>query len=322
MPEPELTDSATKDRSSRTPTLRSSRAKSRDVPPSHVPTSLDTNGSVESRIANTKAIILDMDGTLVLGDHASGGHVALPGAIDLIDAIRAKGIPFRIFTNGSAKSPQTYVASLRRAGFRLEEEEFMTPTTVAAAWFRQKGISRVRVLGDPGVEEPLAAAGLETMAATDPAEGAQAVYSAWFRGFTFPALELACRDIWAGATLATASHVPFFAAAGGRAIGSSFAVNAMLKAMTGKRATIVGKPSLVAFRQSLRLMGVSQSHGASVIVVGDDSALESRMANAAGAISVGVATGLYSLDYWHGLPPRDRPLLALEQAAGLIPLLG
>jgi 4-nitrophenyl phosphatase len=276
---------------------------------------------LKARIAAARGIILDMDGTLVLGDHASGGHVALPGAIDLIAHIRSRGIPLRVFTNGSAKSPQTYTASLRRAGFALEDDEFMTPSTVAAAWFLQKGIRRVRVLGDPGVEEPLAAAGLETIAADDPAGDVEAVYSAWFRSFAFPALELACRDIWAGAILATASHVPFFAAAGGRAIGSSFAVNAMLRAMTGKRATIVGKPSLVAFRQALRLMGLKPADAPHVIVVGDDAALESRMANAAGAISVGVATGLNSLDYWGALPPRDRPLLALETAGELARLL-
>jgi HAD superfamily hydrolase (TIGR01450 family) len=280
-----------------------------------------TDLDLTARVAATRGIILDMDGTLVLGDHASGGHVALPGAVDLIAHIRAKGIPFRIFTNGSAKSPKIYAASLRRAGFELADEEFMTPTTVAAAWFLQKGIKRVRVLGDPGVEVPLQEAGLETIAGDDPAGGVEAVYSAWFRSFTFPALELACRDIWAGAILATASHVPFFAAAGGRAIGSSFAINAMLKAMTGKRATIVGKPSLVAFQQSLRLMGLKRSDAAHIMVVGDDSALESRMANAAGAISVGVATGLNPLDFWHALPPRDRPLLALNAAAELIPLL-
>lgn len=276
---------------------------------------------LSSRIAATRGIILDMDGTLVLGDHASGGHVALPCAVDLIAHIRAKGIPFRIFTNGSAKSPKTYAASLRRAGFELADEEFMTPTTVAAAWFLQKGIKRVRVLGDSGVEMPLQEAGLETIAGDDAASDVEAVYSAWFRSFTFPALELACRDIWAGAILATASHVPFFAAAGGRAIGSSFAINAMLKAMTGKKATIVGKPSLVAFRQSLRLMGLKKADAPHVIVVGDDAALESRMANAAGAISVGVATGLNPLDFWYALPPRDRPLLALEKAAELISML-
>ena len=281
----------------------------------------DIAATTVHRIQGTKGVILDMDGTLVLGDKASGGHVALPGAVDLIAALRAKHIPFRIFTNGSAKPPHVYAASLRRAGFVLEDAEFMTPTTVAAAWFRRKGLHRIRVLGDAEVEQPLAAAGLEVIAPDDPAEGIQAVYSAWFKGFTFPALELACRDLWAGAALATASHVPFFAAAGGRAIGSSFAINAMLKAMTGKRATIVGKPSLVAFRQALKLMGLKPVDAPHVLVVGDDSALESRMANAAGAISVGVATGLNPLEYWHALPDRDRPLLALQSAAELIPLL-
>jgi phosphoglycolate phosphatase-like HAD superfamily hydrolase len=68
-------------------------------------------------------------------------------------------------------------------------------------------------------------------------------------------------------------------------------------------------------------MGLKPADAPHVLVVGDDAALESRMANAAGAISVGVATGLNSLDYWGALPPRDRPLLALESAAELMPLL-
>ena len=281
-----------------------------------------TDLDLKARIAATRGVILDMDGTLVLGDKASGGHVALPGAVALIALLRRKGVPFRIFTNGSAKPPAVYAASLRHAGFDLADHEFMTPTTVAAEWFKQKGIRRVRVLGDADVELPLVAAGLDVIAATDPAGDVDAVYSAWFRGFTFPALELACRDIWDGAIVATASHVPFFAAAGGRAIGSSFAVNAMLKAMTGKRATILGKPSLVAFHQALKLMGLKRADAPHVIVIGDDAALETRMANAAGAISVGVATGLNPLDYWGALPDRDRPLLALASAAELAGMLG
>jgi len=277
---------------------------------------------IRKRIATARGFIFDMDGTLALGDHASGGHRPLPGAVDLIATLRQRGTPFRVFTNGSAKAPHLYAASLRKAGFDIADEEMMTPSTVAAAWFVSRGLKRVRVLGDPGVEQPLVAAGLDVVQATAHADGVQAVYSAWYRGFGFEALELACRDIWAGASLATASHVPFFAAAGGRAIGSSYAINAMLKSLTNKRATIVGKPSSVSFHHAVRAMGLPRSASPEIVVVGDDAALETRMANAAGAVSVGVATGLNSLDYWRVLPDRDRPLLAVEKAADLKPLLG
>ena len=43
---------------------------------------------IVARIKATRAVVFDMDGTLVLGDAASGGHRALSGAADLI-ALRA-----------------------------------------------------------------------------------------------------------------------------------------------------------------------------------------------------------------------------------------
>jgi len=58
------------------------------------------------------------------------------------------------------------------------------------------------------------------------------------------------------------------------------------------------------------------------VVVGDDPALEMRMGNDAGAISVGVATGLNNLAALNALPPRDRPLLALASVADLLEMLG
>ena len=275
---------------------------------------------MKERIAQARGFIFDMDGTLVLGDKTSGGHVALPGAVEVLAAIRRRGIPFRVFTNGSAKPPPLLAASLRRAGFDVADHEMMTPTTVAAAWLHAKGHQRVRVLGDPDVDLPIRDRGIEIIAPDAPAEGVTAVYSAWYRGFAFPALEAACRDLWQGAALVTASHVPFFASREGRSIGSSFAINVMLTALTGKRAKVLGKPSREAFRLALRDMGLRASDAPRVVVVGDDPALEMRMANATGAISVGVATGLNSRETLLSLPGRDRPTLALDDVGGLLPL--
>jgi 4-nitrophenyl phosphatase len=96
----------------------------------------------------------------------------------------------------------------------------------------------------------------------------------------------------------------------------------MLTALTGKRAKVLGKPSREAFRYALADMGLRPRDAAHVVVVGDDPALEMRMANAAGAVSVAVASGLNSLEALNALPTRDRPAVALEGVAGLGPLLG
>ena len=276
---------------------------------------------VAERIASAKGFIFDMDGTIALGDKLSGGHVALPGAIDLLGRLRERGTPFRVFTNGSAKPPPLLAASLRRAGFDVRDAEMMTPTTVAAAWLAAQGHRRVRVLGDPDVDLPVRTKGIEVIAPDAAADGVTAVYSAWYRGFGFPALEAACRDLWNGATLVTASHVPFFASKEGRAIGSSFAINVMLTALTGTSALVLGKPSREAFRYAVADMGLGEADDAHVVVVGDDPALEMRMANEAGAISVCVATGLQTLEAMAGLEGAEKPLLALESVSGLAKLV-
>jgi 4-nitrophenyl phosphatase len=276
---------------------------------------------MRERIAAARGFIFDMDGTIALGDQTSGGHVALPGAIDLISRIKRGGVPIRIFTNGTAKPPTDYAASLRGAGFDVADEEMMTPSTSAASWLAARGIRRVRVLGNAGTAAPLIAAGIEVIAPSQAAAGVEAVYTGWHRDFTFHDLEAAVHDILAGAIPVTASNVPYFATADGRGMGTSYAMNAVIRAYAGRFPKILGKPSREGFFTALAGMGLPRKAAPSVVVVGDDPALEMRMANQVGAISVGVATGLSDLAALNALPDRDRPLLALSGVAELMEML-
>lgn len=279
------------------------------------------NPQVIERIKNASGFIFDMDGTIALGDAASGGHKSLPFATETLAAIRALGIPFRVYTNGSAKAPATYAASLRNAGFDLRDEEMMTPSSSAAVWFVKKGITRVRVLGNEGVGAPLRDAGITVFGPSEKASNVEAVYTGWYREFTFPDMEAACESVWDGAILTTASHVPFFATATGRAIGASFAINAMVTAMTGKRAKVLGKPSRIAFDAAARFMGIRPAAAKNIVVVGDDPSLEMRMANAAGAVSIGLTTGLMKRDGLDALPPVETPMALLDTLEPMLKLL-
>lgn len=274
--------------------------------------------AARARLRAARAFVFDMDGTLVLGDAASGGHKALPHAPALLARLRELGIPFRAFTNGTAKTPAVYAASLRHAGLDVADAAMMTPSTAAAAWFTAKHVRRVRVLGLEGVQQPLRDAGLDVVGPGDAAFGIEAVFTGWYREFTFPDLERACHDVWAGAALTTASNVPFFAAAGGRAIGTSFAINAMIGALTGRRARVLGKPARAALRCALATMGLPASAAAQTVVVGDDPALEMRMANAAGAMAIAVTTGLADHGTFQAAAPFARAHVVLD---GLAPLL-
>lgn len=277
---------------------------------------------MNGRIANARGFIFDMDGTIALGDKTSGGHVALPGAVELLARIKRRGVPVRVFTNGSAKPPADYAASLRKAGFDLADDEMMTPSTSVAAWLVARKIRRVRVLGDPGTAAPLIDAGIEVIAPAAAARDVEAVYTGWYREFCFHDLEAAVRDVWAGARPVTASHVPFFATQEGKGLGTSFPMNIVIRAWTGRMPKVLGKPSRECFYTALKLMGLPRSAASQVVVVGDDPKLESRMANAVGAISVGVSTGLTDFSDMAALSDAERPVLGLASAAELIDLIG
>lgn len=195
----------------------------------------------------------------------------------------------------------------------------LTPSSSTADWLKRSGVGKVRVLGNAGCRAPLDDAGLAVVGPDEAAEGVEAVYTGWFREFDFAALEAACDSLWKGARLLTASNVPFFATANGRAIGASYPINAMLTAMTGKRPRILGKPSRVAFDTARLLMGLPRSAAKHMVVVGDDPALEMRMANAVGALSVGMATGIMAKS--DDLPERDRPAVLLDSLKPLLDIL-
>jgi 4-nitrophenyl phosphatase len=276
---------------------------------------------IAARVQSASGFIFDMDGTIALGDAASGGHQALPFATETLAAIRARGIPFRVFTNGTAKPPARYAASLRRAGFDIRDDEMMTPSSSAAIWFMKQGITRIRVLGNDGVCAPLKAAGLNVIGPSEHAAGVEAVFTGWFREFTFPDMEAACTSIWEGAILTTASHVPFFATATGRGIGSSFAINTMITSLTKKRAKVLGKPSRIAFDAAARAMGLGPAAAKGIVVVGDDPGLEMRMANVAGAVSIGLTTGLMQRDTVDVLSTPETPMALLDSLAPLLKAL-
>jgi 4-nitrophenyl phosphatase len=193
----------------------------------------------------------------------------------------------------------------------------MTPASSAVRVLGRRGHRRVMVLGGPGLTSPLAEAGFEVV---PPSAGgrADAVLVGWFPEFTMPALEAACHAVWDGAELYSASQTPFFAVAGGRALGTSRAISAMIRSLTGCGLRVVGKPSLDALRSAAARLGVGPGR---LAVVGDDPALEVPMALRGRALAVAVGTGLGGPDAYDGLPASRQPHLRVRGVDELLTLL-
>jgi NagD protein len=271
---------------------------------------------VHSRLKAVAGFVFDMDGTLVLGDASNHGFAPLPGAIAILEWLRGRGVPFVVFTNGTSRAPAAYAMSLTAVGLPVDSAAMLTPVSSAIELFQRDGVRRVLALGGEGLTGPLLAAGFDVLEPVG-RPSCDAVLIGWYPEFTMAALEAACHAAWAGAKVYSASQALFFATRAGRTLGTSRAIAAMLKDLTGCRIHLVGKPALAALRCASRRLGVPLGK---LAVVGDDPSLEVPMAHRGRSLAIAVETGLGNADSYAQLPTAAQPHLLVPGVEELLAL--
>jgi 4-nitrophenyl phosphatase len=283
------------------------------APPTRRPT---PSASAIRRLRHIQAFLFDMDGTLVLGDKTNHGLNPLPGAREMLAHLNQKKIPYVLFTNGTAHAPQSYVETLRKIGFELPDHSVLTPASVAADLFVAKGYRRILALGTEGMTKPLTDAGMEILK-PEGQPTADAVLIGWFREFTMPALESACYAAWNGAKVYSCSQSLFFATAEGKALGTSRAIAAMIRDLTGARIHVVGKPDLAALRCASRRLQAATNN---IAVVGDDPSLEVPMAHRGKSLAIAVLTGIGVAESFQHLKKSRHPHITVHDVNQLLSL--
>jgi HAD superfamily hydrolase (TIGR01450 family) len=277
-------------------------------------------GTHPTRRAPVRAVLFDVDGTLLLSDRSLGGYELLPGAIEVLTALKARRVPFALLTNGSAYPPAEQAAKLRAAGLPVEDEQMITPSSIAADHLQRRGVRRALVLGSAGVGQALRDAGIETVHTGEAgATEVGSVFVGWHPECGMNDIETACRAIWAGAELCVASDVPFFATRQGRTIGYSHAITAAIRRLTHAPMTLTGKPSVRALRFVAKRLGVPMR---ALAVVGDDPGVEVLMARRGGATALAVTTGTTQLEEWHRQARPRRPDAILGDLREVLSFLG
>ena len=77
------------------------------------------------RLRQVRGFVLDMDGTLVLGDRNNQGLNPLPGALDFVQTLIDLDLPFCILTNGTTRTPDQYADALRQVGFPMTADRVL-----------------------------------------------------------------------------------------------------------------------------------------------------------------------------------------------------
>ena len=265
---------------------------------------------------HVEGFMFDLDGTLLLSDRSLSGHKVLPGAIEVLCELKSRGIPFVVLTNGTAYPVAQQAPKLRALGLPIPDEALMTPSSVAVDMMLRHGVKRALILGVPGVGQPMAEAGIETLfTGQEGAEHVHAVYIGWHPDCGMKDIETAAKAIWNGAKLYVASDVPFFATAAGKTMGYSYAITAAVRRLTRAPMILTGKPSLNALRFVAKKLGVPMR---GVAVVGDDPLVEMIMARRGGAVGLGVITGMTKAQEWADQPPGRRPHCVLDDIRQLL----
>ena len=102
-------------------------------------------------------LLIDMDGVLTRDKE----FTPFEYAPSFIKNLKERGIPFRIVSNNSTRSPDLIVHKLRTKGFEIKREDFISPVAVLPDYLREKGIKRIFVIGTQMLKSFLSEQGFE-----------------------------------------------------------------------------------------------------------------------------------------------------------------
>jgi HAD superfamily hydrolase (TIGR01458 family) len=224
-----------------------------------------------------KGLLLDLDGTLYVGDEA------VPGAREAVARLGDAGFALRYVTNTTRRPRREVARRMRNLGFEVGEGEIFTPAGAAAALIGDK---TCLPLVDDALFEDF---GDVTFAEERPD---YVVVGDLGDGFTYARLDAAFRCLMDGAGLIALQKNRYWRTGSGLSLDAGPFV-AALEYASGRSATVVGKPQPEFFRLALENLGLQANEAA---MVGDDPESDVAGARRAGLGAVQVRTGKWVRD--------------------------
>jgi HAD superfamily hydrolase (TIGR01450 family) len=261
------------------------------------------------RLDSVRGFVFDVDGTLV--KRFPDGVHPLPGAVELLKAIRASGRPLALFSNGSHVPPKVFAKQLRRDGLPVTDEEMVTPVRSALSYLRRRHANdRVLLFAQDAVRAHLFDEGVRLVE-----DGADVVLVLHSDEISFGALEPAAHAILAGARLLTANYLPAYDGATGPILSRGAMITAALAKASGARPTVVGKPSRAAVQELRDRLGVRPQD---LLVTGDDVRMDIGLGLLGGSRTVLVRSGISGAIDIETLPEHRRPHAVVDGVGELL----
>jgi len=236
-------------------------------------------------------LLVDLDGVVYRGAQA------VPGVAGVLTRRAAAGDRVMYVTNNSRWHREDYRARLEGHGVPLGEgwDNIVTAARAAAVLLAERA-PRPRtamVFGGPGLARELRDVGIRTVSPTP--HGLAAAPDALVVGIdyrlSYERLSTAAEAIRRGALFVATNRDPVYPIADGFKAGAGSLVAALVVASGREPDIVVGKPEPRLFETAAELAGVPLRDA---VVIGDGLATDIRAANAVGARSVLMLTGVTS----------------------------
>lgn len=213
-------------------------------------------------VAETKGFLIDLDGTLYVGDQL------IQGAKEFVHQLRAALVPHAFVTNITSRPRDQVLGRIRAKGLEIDPTQVLTAPIATKRYLDRQGIGPCFFLTRPSL--------IDDFEGHPQSEDlAQAVVVGDMGNLvTFQHLNTAFRLLLDGAAFITMSCSRCFRDGSGMSLDAGSFV-ALLEHASGKKAIVTGKPSTEFFQSAIDLLSLPAKQ---VMMIGDD--LESDVGGA------------------------------------------
>jgi HAD superfamily hydrolase (TIGR01450 family) len=224
--------------------------------------------------------LFDLDGTVYLGERL------IPGAREVIGALRGAGRRVAFLSNKPLQTRADYAEKLGRLGIPTEPADVINSSLVLARYLRELDPGApVFVIGEPPMRAEMRAHGFEIRDDPD----VRWVVIAFDRSFSYAKLDTALQAARRGARLIATNPDATCPVEGGE-IPDCAGMTAAVEAVTGKTVeVVVGKPSPIMLDVALDALGVAP---ADAVIVGDRIETDIVMGKRLGVSTILVLSGI------------------------------
>lgn len=250
-----------------------------------------TKSEQVAALRQVKAVLLDMDGVVYVGNQA------LPGVQEMLDYLDSTGRKWLCVTNNSSRTSETFSEKLAGMQITVDPKHILGSAEATANWLADQvpAGTKVIMMGEASLRAALEAKGFELVA---DAFAAEVVVASIFFGVNYEILADVTLAIRNGARFVATNPDPTLPTERGQVPGTGSLV-ALLKASSGQEPEYVGKPYPGMYQQAMARVGTDAP---STLMVGDRYETDIIGAVELGMLAAGVLTGVTTEDGFRAAP--------------------